>query len=867
MPRPSSADLLAFQLEQAAADKAGRTSPLPLSAPPSSSFGASPHFSTDSSAPSTPATPWLDGEFAAPRPSGMPVGLGIVDQPRGKLQGRGGTRAAQDEDEEQTDDELEDELNDFGYGAPRRRKEKKESLLDMLNSEPPDWMVQTPPRASIDPEPLPPAQPKRSVTLTKLRQRFGSTGPAQDSPALPAADSFSGLSTLRTSRSASNLLSSLRGRLGGGANGANRSRDDFSDTTAPSMLPGSASQSSLAYANPNDSFAAFDPLPPMPTKKLAAKEAYTACASTRDLADFLRSSGPPDTPFSEFGALPPKPSSLSLGAKPRATLHKQRPSASGARAARSAHTAASSDAGSIDATSVASGGAAIIKAAMVKLGAGGRRASLTPLAKLGISPASAAVSPPGDDERSGSSDGAGSGTIRVDDEFMAGMFGRPQAQVNGNAHPYAAATERRRRASADAASVMGVAEFVATDERRAPPHFEQQHRLPVETRAGDLVEKAAAGLYRSSSHRSSDSQSQFAPQRVGSPQRIARKPVPAAIPPIEELIVSSPPSRTSPFIKHSTVAALQALQDRGDPSPLAVGESPIKGVEVTAPQQASYQTLAPVSPVSPLTPSTAYATPPVTPTPNALDRPSPSRSRTTTSDSTLSISAASNKRLSLVAAAAAARPPSPAPETPLPAPPHVRTRTTSLQRHKERPEGLVLAAAARQGAKLSAPPALHSPAQRVFAPSSAGAGAPSPLAASTPAAERAHSPDSLLDPPLTAGLPPAPEAASAVGPDAALLAALGALQACLVAAAAATLPPSAGLAGAEGKVELVTRVVPVLRGMGEQMRLGAKLVEEVLARLQEGQREEEEGEEEVRRVAEALLDAAPAEVEAEVAKA
>ncbi|GAA5925056.1 hypothetical protein JCM3775_006351 [Rhodotorula graminis] len=799
MPRPTSAELLTFQLEHAAADKAGRTSPLPMSAPPSSSFVPTPKFaSADSSNPSTPATPWLDDFAGEWRPEhrreGHTVGSGEV---RGKLQSRGGTKTAQDEDDADDTDDLEDELNDFGFGAPRRRKEKNESLLDILNSDPPGWMQQAPEPTPIEPEPL--AQPKRSATLSKFRARFGSTGPA---PAVPVNDSLVGLSTLRTSRSASNLLTSLRGRLG---SGVNRSRDDFHD---PSSLPASASQSSLPYVTENGVSANLarpdhQPVRPQPARKLAAKEAAaSSSASTRDLADFLRSSGPPPAPYAEFGSLPHQPSSLSLGAKPRSTLHKQRPSFS----KRSAHTAASSDAGSLD---TSGGGTAILKAAMVKLGSGGRRASVTPLAKMGA--------PPGDGDarahRSGSSSSDGTGRIRVDDELVIGMFGTREPHEAMAAAP-ASAEAHRGRASADAASVMGIAEFVSTDEERRDE--QERARLPVETRAGDLAERAAAGLRRGPLQRSSLSVGHFSPPRSSTPQRVARKPVPASIPPIEELLSAPSPPRPSSSVKPFLPGSSTTSRTRHDEPPLALDDDPHPG-DALLELAYSFQTLAPISPVSPLTPSTVYATPPITPTPNALDDPSlahgrtRTRTRTRTSDSALSLSAAQSKRASVIAAATAC-PPTPAPQTPLPATPAQRSREPS--RASSSPSLSVV-----DGRREHRPPAI------------------------TVGSVRAKSPDSVLDPPLSADVVANGLADERTDRDGAgaVLSALDELRACLRATSA--MPGTLGdVEHARDGDELARAVVPVLRDMGEQMRRGAQLVEAVLARLEGVQRAVRSGE-------------------------
>jgi len=845
-----------------------------MSAPPSSSFVASPKFaSSDSSTPSTPATPWLDDFAADWRPEGGRNGQnGKTGEARAKLQGRGGTRTGlQDDGADETDDDLEDELNDFGFGAPKRRKEKKESLLgawllarfrsagpaltlhpllrflraDILNSDPPGWMAQAPETAIIDPEPL--AQPKRSATLSKFRARFGSTGPA---PAVPSNDSLVGLSTLRTSRSASNLLTTLRGRLG---SGVNRSRDDFHDAHAPSSLPASASQASLPYVTEHGSmsnFAQMDRLParPQPARKLAAKDASSSSsASTRDLADFLRSSGPPPASYGELGTLPHQPSSLSLGAKPRSTLHKQRPSFSKSLglSTRSAHTAASSDAGSVD---TSTSGTAILKAAMVKLGSSGRRASLTPLAKMGA--------PPGDGDGrahradSGSSDGAGSGTIGVDDELVIGMFGGPGQLEAAAAAPAVGA--HGRRASADAASVMGIAEFVSTDEQRRDEL--ERARLPVETRAGDLAERAAAGLRRGPSQRSSLSIGHLcvflslplgrapseqlltrtlscsSPPRSTTPQRIARKPVPASIPPIEELLSTPAPPRSSSTIKPTSTSLSATGQHHTDPAPLALDNYPQHDV-AHAEHLHSFQTLAPISPVSPLTPSTVYATPPVTPTPNILDDPTlaasrtRTRTRTRTSDSALSLSAAQSKRASVIAVATAS-PPSPAPQTPLPATPVERSREPS--RASSSPSLSVV-----DGRRERRPPAI------------------------TVDSVRAKSPDSLLDPPLTADLADDGLVDPRTGRPAAdaFLSVLDGLRACLQATSA--LPGSFGNVepGRDGD-ELARAVVPVLRSMSEQMRRSALLVEAVVAQLEQMAHTpgpSEGGDGELARAAEAVL--------------
>lgn len=408
--------------------------------------------------------------------------------------GRGAARCAGESEEEETDEELEDELNDFGYGAPKRRKEKKETLIgecrlfarldascsrsvfsgtDILNSEPPAWMTQTPASASA-PEHTPSLVSKRSGTFSsRLRQRFGSTSPqAVEATTTGAPDSYAGLTTLRTSRSAGNLLSSLRGKL---SSSTSRSREDLLSTSVlpptPHELPYSTFMTSRTLSG--DSFAPFDPqsvsppaVPPAP-KKLHAKDASAAPSSTRDLASFLRDSGP-DAPVPKHR--PSASSSLGPHNRSHSKLHKQppavRPSQSRSRTASSdaGDSLARSQNGSFDAPR--GGGASVVKAAIVKLGASGRRMSLVALSPfdrhVGTSPSSEALL-----ERS--------------------------------------ATPRHGRTVSEAsAGFLGAREVVDIDEK------EHVVKLPVETRAGEiasrleLVSGSGARLTRSSSQRSTD---------------------------------------------------------------------------------------------------------------------------------------------------------------------------------------------------------------------------------------------------------------------------------------------------------------------------------------------------------------------------
>jgi len=134
----------AYQLEKASTStpkSSNNSRPPPLTAPPSSSFSlASPSSYASSASPATPATPWSDNTPLIHQASQekLGTGLGFRDMatnsslPSGKLQGRGGVSKARVVDsEEGTDEDLEDELHDFGYGSRVKRKEKKESLLGM----------------------------------------------------------------------------------------------------------------------------------------------------------------------------------------------------------------------------------------------------------------------------------------------------------------------------------------------------------------------------------------------------------------------------------------------------------------------------------------------------------------------------------------------------------------------------------------------------------------------------------------------------------------------------------------------------------------------------------------------------------------
>uniref|UniRef100_A0A0K3C731 Uncharacterized protein n=1 Tax=Rhodotorula toruloides TaxID=5286 RepID=A0A0K3C731_RHOTO len=723
MPKPSSADLLAYQLEQAATLKSGLTSS-PLSSPPLASHPSSPF-----------EDPPANGST---RPNGL-VGAASSDEwtPSAKIVGRGAARRAGESEEEETDDELEDELNDFGYGAPKRRKEKKETLMDILNSEPPAWMVQTPPPATT-PEETPSLGSKRSGTFSsRLRQRFGSTSPQTVEAATPnGPDTYAGLTTLRTSRSAGNLLSSLRGKL---SSSTGRSREDLLSSSpmppTPHELPYSTFMTHRTTSG--DSFAPFDPqsmspkpVPPTP-KKLHAKDASAAPSSTRDLASFLRDSGP-DAPMPK--TRPSASSSLGPHARSNSKLHKQPPPHSRSRTASSdaGERLSRSQNGSFDVPrGGGGGGASVVKAAIVKLGASGRRMSLvarSPFDKhINTSPSSEALL-----ERS-------------------------------------ASPQHGRTVSEASAAYLGVREFVELDEK------EHADKLPVETRAGEIASRlelvaggTGARLTRSSS------------QRLASPQRIPRKPVPASIPPLEELL-TSPRSSSRSHIKQSTLDALQRLQDRGDTGPLAVGESPIKGLECAEtdrmrafsapPASPRYDQPTVMSPLTPLSPSpTLYATPPVTPTPADFVPPPRTPSAPAALSQAPAIPSKSQKRLSVQA----------------------------------------LAQAAHTLKRLSMLPYING----------------TPV---SPLREEKSSGDSVLDPPLSAALATPTYAASprdGAGQESQVVAALLALRQCM--AATASLPIDLARLDACDKSYSLDAVLPTLKGMRDQMRRAADLVDAVV---------------------------------------
>ncbi|ORY90177.1 hypothetical protein BCR35DRAFT_323672 [Leucosporidium creatinivorum] len=271
MARPSSAHILAAQLEAAQAGRPSQTR-------------------SPSSGQTSPSTPWLSDSYSTTTTS--PASSPDIAR-RPKFTSRPATARSREE----SDDDLEDELNDFGYGSTRKSK-PKESLLDLLNSEPPAWMM--------DEQNVPPAPSPRKSNLLQKKIRLGSNRPST----APADDPTARFSTLRSFKSTTSILGSRKSKSS--AKGSDQFADD--DDFGRSIGAG--------------------------TKKLSAKDAAPSPSSTRDLADFLRTSAPPLDPL-------------------------DRSSSSRTR---------SSTTGSIE--TATSGSARIMRAVVSKVGSNGSRASL-----------------------------------------------------------------------------------------------------------------------------------------------------------------------------------------------------------------------------------------------------------------------------------------------------------------------------------------------------------------------------------------------------------------------------------------------------------------------------------------------------------
>ncbi|GAA5958559.1 hypothetical protein JCM21900_003978 [Sporobolomyces salmonicolor] len=946
MPRPSPSDLLMSQLEQASTTRAGRGSPLlPLSAPPSSTL-TSP-ASAASSSPNTPVEPWLEdmpllrnGSSSEEGGLGTGLGLGLSGaglapgkplEPLGglpKLVGREAISKSRQEDEEETDDDIEDELNDFGYGTTRRKKEKKESLLDMLNSSPPDWMVEN--------EPVPLSVPKRNATLQKkLRSKLSST-PLEDDPHAGFTTlrrrGSKNTSPLRATRSAGNLLTNFRNRtntLTSRISGGDRSRDDLVMPEIPPPIPNSFSQEQIG--DDDDAFTRSLGPPSAPTRtlsaapmrKLSAKEATSTATTTRELAEFLRTSEPPRSVSS---------SNTSLANTEASSLRSH--STSGRGHAKSNRSLKESEGNSsIDATGSmngnGAGGTAIMRAAMVKFGsAGGRRASLGSAAALqdtlhrpvtasflkrpstandaqkpstgifkqrpstanaaqrpsnGIfkqrpSTANAAQRPSagisyqrpstatalqrpstGTSAISDEYDPQGGETILVDESLVRGMFGTP----------------RRREEPREAQ--LGVYEFVELDERE----FGSQR--PVPQRLGSLprstamptISDAAAGSPLLRKARLNVRRNDSSSSKIASPRR---KPVPLIPTNTSESISGSvSPSNSSPsrpFVNDHTLAALMRLQGRDDTSPLAVGESPIKGLDAEPAQEVLLQgspkpfsTLVPrpesASPVS--FAKEAYSTPPVTPNPPMAADVTARYFTSKSGRPTTAPVSGPTKRVSLIANSCsiprglspvpgagyrAERPTSPPPDAPLPSlPSSASSDTASIG---VRPGSLVLQPAEPSTKRLSMLQVSEEP------PLTNGISVRPPV-------------DSPLDPPLSAATPHTTTDAvtpaglrDSLGLDDSLLLALDCLRSCMEATVDLPLDlpklrqgRRSGQDDAPDSREMVAALLPTLKGMQQSMEYGAKLLGAILARIEgdeaEGEPERAKREIDESAVAEALL--------------
>ncbi|SCV68349.1 BQ2448_470 [Microbotryum intermedium] len=143
-------------------------------------------------------------------------------------------RKMQESDEEE---ELDDDFDDFGCGSARQRSSKRETLIDILNSGPPEWM-QNPSRESVTDASSPRAK-KRNGLFARAKQSTGmSSSQISTSESIAATLSKS----IRLSRSSGSLFRT--GRVGslGNATGSSRTTraqkqaqaaDDFARSLDP----------------------------------------------------------------------------------------------------------------------------------------------------------------------------------------------------------------------------------------------------------------------------------------------------------------------------------------------------------------------------------------------------------------------------------------------------------------------------------------------------------------------------------------------------------------------------------------------------------------------------------------------------------
>ncbi|GAA6020284.1 hypothetical protein JCM11491_005317 [Sporobolomyces phaffii] len=543
---PTASDLLPSERSPSPAYRAGTSAS-------SLMLAQSPSTCASSISPHTPATPWIDdtpplSESVMPptrrvEGEGQGVGLGVVDsRARPKLTGRGGVSRARvevDEDERrELDDELDDELNDFGYGSrPTKRRDRTESLLDMLNSEPPAWMIEG--------EPVPVSLPNRkSSTLPgKIRRKFSANPGARESDVQAGFTTLQrggskqrkqDTSPLRSSRSAGSLLTSFRSRTSNFAfkipgGGGNRSQEDLKGSVDLGTRPTHVAQNASRAVLDDDEFERLIGATSRATstKRLTAKEPISVSPSSRDLADFLQSSSKSTRPA--LGNSQSSNSLASTGASSALTG-----SVTGGLTVQTAHSGVNNRAGP-------GGGdnSSIVRAAMGKLGAATRRASVgtatsfsqlvssRPSTSSGIprlSPTRTRFKRPSTAQTVASDESAydpqNKETIQVDETLLQGMFGQG-ANRNAQETRYEGTREveerdgeeSRRRPIGDSSPALGVYEFVEVDERESGGKSPELYRLGSLTTVS-TVRRVPAG---------SPTSINSTPTKLPSPRR---KPVP-----------------------------------------------------------------------------------------------------------------------------------------------------------------------------------------------------------------------------------------------------------------------------------------------------------------------------------------------------
>ncbi|GAA5922786.1 uncharacterized protein JCM15063_003424 [Sporobolomyces koalae] len=562
----------------------------------------SPSSYASSASPATPATPFTDSLALRSRDLSSAREPYSADLGRSKLLGREGVSKARGDDTGgDTDDDFEDELNDFGYGPVTRKHRPKESLLDMLNSEPPSWLVET--------EPVPVSIPVKSTTMPgKLLKKFSSstTDPSISAGFSTLSRGGSGASrqdqsVLRSSRSASNLLSNIRSKTSHftlrKSSGNTRSREDLQgsvDLTARSM----DSKARPTVSQEDDFESLINSNVPPPTRRLTPQGALAKPPGTRELASYLSSS---QSPFDKSN------STLSLA-----------DTVASSGASGSLHTQSSA---SIDG---ASSGQSIVKAAMVRLGA--RRASLGPSNNTHTLPkrpqtssgiprfnVSRKLQRPSTAQTLASEDSVydpqNKETIQVDESLVRGMF--------GSSSRTAAAQEPPRSSSDEAklAPALGVYEFVEIDQRESGGRSPELHRLGSLTRMRSLINIAedcsALVLTKRLPSRT--------PSRIATPAR--RKPTPLVSAARDN--ATQPPSPVSLPQPRSSPTSPTFVDSQISSDPLRTTVNAVNAV--TRHSSFPFSSLLPAgdSSTTPTTPYELYSTPPLTPAEPAA-RSSPS---------------------------------------------------------------------------------------------------------------------------------------------------------------------------------------------------------------------------------------------------